>query len=28
MFKDIVEEVAPSYEVTPSREGLSLEVGC
>jgi ribonuclease BN (tRNA processing enzyme) len=28
MFKDVVEEMAPPYEVTPSREGIALEVGC
>lgn len=28
MFKDMIEETAPSYEVIPSREGLVLEAGC
>jgi len=28
MFKQAMDELDPSYAVTPSREGLSLEVGC
>ena len=28
MFKDAVDELQPKYEVTPSREGMSLEVEC
>jgi len=28
MFKETLEDINPTYAVTPSREGLSLEAGC